>query len=89
MCAGAMVNARVERVVYGLADPRCGACGSALDVTGFKGMLHNVAVRGGVLEPECKALMQEFFRKARVRGAKTAKPEKGNSPAEEEGKGKR
>ena len=89
MCAGAMVNARVERVVYGLADPRSGACGSALDVTGFKGMLHNVAVKGGVLEPECKALMQEFFRKARDRGAKTAKPGKGNSPAEGEEKEKR
>ncbi len=67
MCAGALVNARVARVVYGLADPRCGACGSALDVTGFRGMLHNVEVKGGVLEPECRTLMQEFFRQARER----------------------
>ena len=67
MCAGAMVNARVDRVVYGLGDPRCGACGSALDVTGFKGMLHNVEVKGGVLELECRELMQEFFRQARER----------------------
>ena len=67
MCAGAMVNARVKRVVFGLPDPRSGGCGSALDVTGFKGMLHNVEVRGGVLEQECKELMQEFFRRARMR----------------------
>ena len=35
MCAGALVNARIERVVYGFSDPRCGGCGSALDITGF------------------------------------------------------
>lgn len=65
MCAGAMVNARVRRVVYGMADTRSGAAGSALDVTGFPGMLHQVEVRGGVLEADCKALMQEFFRRVR------------------------
>ncbi len=65
MCAGAMVNARVRRVVFGMADPRSGAAGSALDVTGFTGMLHQVQVTGGVLEWECKALMQEFFRRVR------------------------
>ncbi len=66
MCAGAMVNARVRRVVFGLPDPRCGACGSSeLDVTGFKGMLHQVEVKGGVLEEECRLLMQEFFRSVR------------------------
>ena len=65
MCAGAMVNSRVKRVVYGMADPRSGAAGSALDVTGFPGMLHQVEVRGGVLDWECKELMQEFFRQVR------------------------
>ena len=87
MCAGAMVNARVGRVVYGLADPRSGACGSALDVTGFKGMLHNVAVKGGVLEEECRALMQDFFRRARERGAKTAKQGKENPSCARRGEG--
>ena len=65
MCAGALVNTRVDRVVYGMADPRSGCAGSALDVTGFPGMLHRVQVTGGVLEEECKALIRAFF--ARVR----------------------
>ena len=65
MCAGAMVNARVSRVVYGMADPRSGCAGSALDVTGFPGMLHQVSVSGGVLEEECRLLIQNFFRKVR------------------------
>lgn len=65
MCAGAMVNAHVRRVVYGMPDPRSGAAGSALDVTGFKGMLWKVEVKPGVLETECLALMQQFFKKVR------------------------
>ena len=72
MCAGACVNARVKRVVYGLADPRSGACGSALDVTGFHGMLWQVEVKGGVLAEECGAIIKEFFRQVRER--KSDKP---------------
>lgn len=66
MCAGAMVNSRVRRVIFGMRDPRSGAAGSALDITGFKGMLHQVEVTGGVLEKDCKALMQDFFRRIRA-----------------------
>ena len=66
MCAGAMVNSRVRRVVFGAYDPRAGCAGSALDVTSFPGMLHSVEVRGGVLEGECSAILKEFFRKLRV-----------------------
>jgi len=65
MCAGAMVNSRVRSVIYGMADPRSGAAGSALDVTGFKGMLHNVEVRSGILEEECKEFFQSFFKRVR------------------------
>ena len=65
MCAGAMVNTRVERVVYGMADPRSGCAGSALDVTGFPGMLHRVDVTGGVLNEDCLRVMREFFRRVR------------------------
>ncbi len=67
MCAGAMVNARVKRVVYGMPDPRSGACGSALDVTGFSGMLWQVEVLGGVRQEECGALIRDFFRSVRLR----------------------
>jgi len=65
MCAGAMVNSRVRSVVYGMADPRSGAAGSALDITGFSGMLHNVEVRAGILELDCKEIFQTFFRRVR------------------------
>ena len=65
MCAGAMVNARVRRVVYGMPDPRSGCCGSALNITGFPGMLHQVEVKGGVLALECTEQMREFFRELR------------------------
>ena len=65
MCAGAMVNARVKRVVFGMADPRSGACGSALNVTGFPGMLWNVEVTSGVMAEESTAIIREFFQKVR------------------------
>lgn len=65
MCAGAMINSRLGRVVFGVADPRSGAAGSALDITGFPGMLHRVEVLGGVLQEECRELLQSFFRERR------------------------
>lgn len=67
MCAGAMVNARVKRIVYGLPDPRSGCCGSALDITGFSGMLWQIPVTGGVLADEAGTLIKEFFKAARRR----------------------
>ena len=70
MCAGAMVNSRIRRVIYGLRDPRCGAAGSALNVTGFPGMLHNVEVVPGFMEDECKTMFQEFFRTVRANARK-------------------
>ena len=65
MCAGAMVNSRVNRVIFGMPDPRSGCAGSAIDITGFKGMLHNVEVKSSVLEDECRILIQKFFRDVR------------------------
>ena len=67
MCAGALVNARVKRVVFGMADPRSGGCGSALDITGFPGMLWRVPVTGGVRAEECAEVMRDFFRRVRER----------------------
>ena len=68
MCAGAMVNSRLSRLVYGCADPRCGAAGSALKITDFPGMLHRVTVTGNVLAVDCLTLLQNFFRGRRQAG---------------------
>jgi tRNA(adenine34) deaminase len=65
MCAGAMVNSRVRRVIYGMPDTRSGAAGSALNVTGFEGMLWKVEVTTGILELECRELIQTFFKAVR------------------------
>ena len=65
MCAGAIVLARLGRLVYGAADPKAGACGSVLDVIGERRLNHRVPVTPGVLEPECGELLREFFRKKR------------------------
>lgn len=68
MCAGAMVNARVKKLIFGVSDPREGAAGSALNILAFKGMLHNVQVGSGVLESECREIIRDFFRKVRSSG---------------------
>jgi tRNA(adenine34) deaminase len=61
MCAGAIVLGRVPRVVYGTTDPKAGAAGSVLDVLAEPRLNHRPAVAGGVLAPECAALLVEFF----------------------------
>jgi tRNA(adenine34) deaminase len=61
MCAGAIVLARVPRVVFGAKDPKAGACGSVLDVLGEPRMNHRPEVAGGLLAQECGALLSEFF----------------------------
>ena len=66
MCAGAMVHARVGRVVYGAPDPRAGAAGTVIDILGGPAANHRVAVTGGVLEAECREVLQAFFRKRRA-----------------------
>lgn len=65
MCAGALLHARVGRVVFGAADPKAGAAGSVLDVLGNVRLNAHAAVQGGVLAGECGALLQEFFRARR------------------------
>lgn len=62
MCAGALIHARVERLVYGAPDPKTGAAGSAFDVLGAPGHNHRVRVEGGLLAEECAALLTDFFR---------------------------
>jgi len=61
MCAGAIVLARVPRVVYGAADPKAGAAGSVLDVLGEKRLNHRPEVEGGLLAEESSALLDAFF----------------------------
>ena len=61
MCAGAIVLARVPRVVYGTADPKAGAAGSVLDVLAQPRLNHRPAVAGGLLATECAALLTGFF----------------------------
>jgi tRNA(adenine34) deaminase len=61
MCAGAIVLARVPRVVFGASDPKAGACGSVLDVLAEPRLNHRPAVAGGLLAQECGALLSEFF----------------------------
>jgi tRNA(adenine34) deaminase len=61
MCAGAIVLARVPRVVYGASDPKAGACGSVLDVFGESRLNHHPEVAGGLLAVECGELLSAFF----------------------------
>ena len=61
MCAGAIVAARIERVVYGAADPKAGAAGSLWDVLRDRRLNHRAEVIGGVLAEDCAALLREFF----------------------------
>jgi tRNA(adenine34) deaminase len=61
MCAGAIVLARVARVVYGAADSKAGAAGSVLDVLSEPALNHNPRVTGGLLAEECAALLSSFF----------------------------
>jgi tRNA(adenine34) deaminase len=61
MCAGAIVLARVPRVVYGAYDPKAGACGSVLDVLGEPRLNHRPAVAGGLLGEECAEMLSAFF----------------------------
>jgi tRNA(adenine34) deaminase len=65
MCAGAMVHARIRRLVYGADDPKAGAAGSVLAVINHSRLNHQMDVRGGVLAGRSAEILQEFFRKRR------------------------
>jgi len=65
MCAGALVHARVKRLVYGADDPKAGAVRTALQVLNHPRLNHQMEVQGGVLAGRCADLLQEFFRKRR------------------------
>ena len=77
MCAGAMVQARVGRLVYGVADPRAGAAGSVFDIVRSPALNHRVAVTSGVLEQEITAQLNRFF--AWLRSRNVAPPGAGST----------
>ena len=65
MCAGAAVQSRVERIVYGCDDPKAGACGTLMNVAADARLNHRVETIGGVLELDCKELLTKFFEERR------------------------
>lgn len=65
MCAGAMIHARVDRLVFGAFDPKTGAAGSVFDLLADTRHNHQVSVTGGVLEEECAEMLRAFFRARR------------------------
>lgn len=67
MCAGALVQFRVKTLVYGAADPKAGAIDSVIDVVRQPRFNHQVEVVAGVLEEECRSILQKFFRELRVK----------------------
>jgi tRNA(adenine34) deaminase len=66
MCIGAIILARIPRVVFGARDPKAGACGSVLDFTNEPRLNHRVEVLGGLLEQESQTLIHQFFRQLRT-----------------------
>lgn len=65
MCMGALIQARVETLIFGAFDPRSGAAGSAFDLSDSSKLNHKITVIGGVMENQCKALIQNFFKSRR------------------------
>ena len=68
MCAGALVNARLDRLVFAARDPKAGAVGSLADVCRDARLNHQLQVTGGVMEAECGEVLRDFFRQRRKKG---------------------
>ena len=66
MCVGAAIQARVDKIIFGAKDQKAGACGSVLQVAGNKKLNHRVKIISGVLEVECRSLIQNFFKARRA-----------------------
>ena len=67
MCAGALIQARLDKVVIGTMDEKTGACGSVLNIIEDYKFNHKVEIEKGVMEKECKAILQQFFRELRIK----------------------
>ena len=70
MCAGAIFQSRMKRVVYGARDLKAGALGSKMDLFSIEGLNHYPEIEGGILEEECSRLLKQFFKKLRNKPAK-------------------
>src|SRR6478735_4717908 len=70
MCAGAIVQARIPTVIYGTTDPKAGACHTVFQITNDPRLNHRAVVLGGVLQDECRSLLQDFFARQRALGKK-------------------
>lgn len=77
MCAGAMMHARLARVVYAATDPKTGACGSILNLFEQKKLNHHTLVTGGVMADECAQLLKDFFASRRLAATKKKKQSAG------------
>ena len=65
MCFGAMIHARIERIVFGALDPKTGVCGSCIDLNKESFFNHKISITGGVLDKECSDLLRLFFKSKR------------------------
>ncbi|MDO8580640.1 MAG: tRNA adenosine(34) deaminase TadA [Candidatus Omnitrophota bacterium] len=65
MCAGALVLARIKKIIFGALDPKAGACGSILNIASSFQLNHRIEVESGLMGEECAALIQQFFQKKR------------------------
>jgi tRNA(adenine34) deaminase len=72
MCAGAIMHARLARVVFGAFDPKTGACGSIVNLFGQHKLNHHTTVVGGVMADECSALLKDFFAARRIEAQRQA-----------------
>ena len=70
MCAGALVHVRIRRVIFGCADPRAGAAGSVINLLQLSSLNHQCEITSGVLQSECAAILQDFFKKKRASTAR-------------------
>jgi tRNA(adenine34) deaminase len=71
MCSGAIMQARIRRVVFGASDPKTGAAGSVIDLYAESRLNHHTEIEGGILAPECAALLSAFFAARRAKTALT------------------
>jgi tRNA(adenine34) deaminase len=69
MCAGALVHVRIHRLIFGCADPRAGAAGSIINLLQLPSLNHRCEITSGILQNECSAILQKFFRKRRAEQA--------------------